>query len=152
MEENNENVETTVNNEEKPKNNKGIIIGIIIAAVVVLLVLGCLILGKVIRLKNMIGYYELYEMSSGDQSYSHEDLESLKALGLEVTLVLNEDKTGTLNLFGESMELTYNGKNMKVDGENAPYSYKKGKISMEQDDQKLTFEKTEKPENVEEQK
>ena len=34
----------------------------------------------------------------------------------------------------------------------APYSYKKGKISMEQDDQKLTFEKTEKPENVEEQK
>lgn len=148
MEENNENIETTVNEENK-KNNNGLIIGIIIAAVVVLLVVGCAVFGKEFIGKNLVGYYELFEMSSGDENYSHEDLESLKSLGLEVTLELREDKTGTLNLFGESMELTYDGKNMTVDGESAPYSFKDGKITMEQDGEKLVFEKTEKTENTE---
>jgi len=160
MEENQENVDTTVNAESNNNNNinvninnnfnnKGFIIGIIIAAVIVILAVGYFVFGKAISVKNLTGYYELYEMSSGDESYSHEDLESLKSLGLNVSLELREDKTGTLSLFGETMELTYDSKNMTVDGEAAPYKVKDGKLTMEQDGEKLVFEKTEKPENTE---
>lgn len=154
MEENNENLETKAdvennNNINNNSNNKGVMIGIVIAAVIVLLVIGYFVFGKSILLKNLVGYYELYEMSSGDQNYSHEDLESLKTLGLNVSLELREDKTGTLSLFGDTMELTYDGKNMTVDGESSPYSVKDGKISLEQDGEKLVFEKAAKSNNAE---
>lgn len=149
-----EEVEEVKNTEnvESPKtcnNNKWIIIGIITVAIV-LLIVGCFALGKwIIERKTIVGYYELYEMSSGEQSYTHEDLESLKTLGLTVNLELREDKTGTLSLFGDTMDLTYNNKNMTIDGESAPYKIKDGKLSMEQDGDKLVFEKAEKKENSE---
>lgn len=146
MEEN----EGNVISEGKTKNNKGLIIGIVIAAVVVIIAVGYFAFSKgILGIKNIVGYYELYEMSSGDESYSHEDLESLKSLGLNVTLELREDKTGTLSLFGEEMELTYDSKNMTVDGESTPYKVEDGKLSMEQDGEKLVFEKAEKPEDTE---
>ena len=149
MEENEGNVISDVN-EKNTKNNKGLIIGIVIAVAVVLIIAGCFTFSKgILGSKKIVGYYELCEMTSGEENYSHEDLESLKSLGLNVTLELNEDKTGTLNLFGEEMNLTYDNKNMTVDGEAAPYKVEDGKISMEQDGEKLVFEKTEKPENSE---
>lgn len=149
MEENGEDVISEVN-KGNTKNNKGLIIGIVIVAVVALIIAGYYAFSKVtLPGKNIAGYYELYEMSSDDENYSHEDLEALKALGLSVTLELREDKTGTLELFGEEMELTYDGGNMIVDGESAPYTVEDDKISMEQDGEKLVFQKTEKTENSE---
>lgn len=155
MEENNENVQTAESIEETKtaKNNKIIKTCVIIAAVVLVIVAIYLIFNKNgLGSKNIVGYYELYEMSSDDEDYSYEDLQNLKSLGLEVTLELRDDKTGTLNLFGETMDLTYDNKNMTVDGEYAPYKVDDNKITMEQDGQKLVFQKAEKAENLEEQK
>ena len=66
MEENQENVDTTVN-EENVKNNKGLIIGIVIAAVIVILAVGFFVFGKAISVKNLTGYYDPQrnEFSSG---------------------------------------------------------------------------------------
>lgn len=148
MEENNN---ENVINSEKTKNNQGLIIGIVIVAIIVLVAGGYFLFSKGIvggNVKNVVGYYELYEMSSGEESYTYDELQSLKNLGLVVTLELNEDKTGELNLFGETMELKYDNKNMTVDGESSPYTAKDDKISMEHDDEKLVFQKTEKYENT----
>lgn len=148
MEENNN---ENVINSEKTKNNQGLIIGIVIVAIIVLVAGGYFLFSKGIvggNVKNVVGYYELYEMSSGEESYTYDELQSLKNLGLVVTLELNEDKTGELNLFGETMELTYDNKNMTVDGESSPYTVKDDKISMEHEDEKLVFQKTEKSENT----
>ncbi len=152
MEENNENVQTT-ENIEKTKNKRGFIIGITVVAVVLIIVIGYFIFGKgSLGSKNIVGYYELYEMHSDDENYSYDDLQSLKSLGLIVTLELRDDKTGTLNLFGETMELTYDNSNMTVDGESAPYNVEDGKITMEQDGEKLVFQKADKEQSESEQK
>ena len=70
-----------------------------------------------------------------------EDLEALKKLGFEVKLDMREDKTGTLSLFGEDTELTYDSKNITIKEESAPYTFEDNKISMEQNGSKLVFEK-----------
>lgn len=146
MEENDENPVKT------QKNNKSLIICIIIAVVVVALAIGGYFVFYRGNNNNIAGQYELYEMTSGDESYTNEELESLKALGLKVTLELKEDHTGTLDLFGENMELTYDNKNMIVDGKAEPYTVKDDKITLEQEGEKLVFQKADKTENETEQK
>ena len=147
MEEGNEEFQTK---ESVVKKSTAISIGIIIVVIVALFLVGYFAFNKGLTgSKNIAGYYELYEMSSGDQSYSHEDIENLKSLGLNVTLELKDDKTGVLNLFGETVELTYDKTNMIVDNEPAPYKIEDGKITMEQDGEKLVFQKAEKAGNTE---
>lgn len=158
MEENSENIQNNENTENKEntnttKNNKWIIISIVIASVVVLLLAGYFLFNKgVLERKNIVGYYELYEMTSGDQSYSNEEIKNLQNLGLHVSLELKEDKTGKLEYFGQTMDLTYDNKNMTVEGKSSPYKVEKDKVSMEQDGDKLVFQKTQKTENTEQQK
>lgn len=150
MEENEENVISEEKAIANTKTKKGFIIGIVIAVVVVLFLAGYFAFNKgIIGNRKLVGYYEIYEMTSEDQNYSNEELKSLKSLGFKVTLELNEDKKGTLSLFGDTMDLTYDNKNITVDGESTPYTLKDNKLSMEQDGIKLVFEKTEKPENNE---
>lgn len=152
MEETND---TVVNSEStKITKNKKVIIIVIIIITAILLITGSyfLFIKNIIvgNTKNIAGYYELYEMSSEENNYTYDELQSLKNLGLIVTLELNEDKTGKLNMFGETKDLTYDNKKMTVDEEEStPYKEEDGKISMKQDGEKLVFQKTEKTNNSE---
>lgn len=152
MEENKENIENEelFENVRLNNNNNILIIGIIIGVVAVLIIAG-LVLFKtgLFGNKDATGYYELYEMTTEDTSYSREDLESLKKLGLKVSLELRNDKTGTINLFGKTMEVTFDKKNLTIDGDNAPYKVENDKLSMEYQNEKLVFQKATKTENNE---
>ena len=152
MEENKENIENEelFENVKLNNNNNILIIGIIIGVVAVLLIAG-LVLFKTgfFGNKDATGYYELYEMTTEDTSYSNEDLESLKKLGLKVSLELRNDKTGTIDLFGKTMEVTFDKKNLTIDGDNAPYKVENDKLSMEYQNEKLVFQKATKTENNE---
>lgn len=53
-------------------------------------------------------YVGTWDLESGsDENLTADSIELMKSLGLDVTLTLNEDGTGVLNLFGESMNLTW---------------------------------------------
>ena len=56
-------------------------------------------------------YVGSWELESGsDESLDAESIELMKSLGLEVTLTLSEDGTGSLDLFGETTDLTWEAK------------------------------------------
>ena len=145
----NDELDKKVKNKTK-KNFTVPIIAVIAVAFVVIISLGCILykIGSSGE-KNIVGYYELYEMSSNSRSYTNEQLKKLKELGLIVTLELREDKTGTIDLFGEKKDLTYDKKNMTIDGKSASYKIENEKIIMEDEENRLVFEKAEKVEEVE---
>ena len=91
--------------------------------------------------KKLAGKYELIEMTSGDDSYSEEDLETLKSYGFTISMELNEDGTGTMNFYGEEEEFTFDEDNIIVNDEKTPYTVDGDKITFEQDDTKMVFKK-----------
>lgn len=99
---------------------------------------GC---GKKFDKKKMAGKYELVEMTSGSESYSKEDLDSLKAYGFTISMELKEDGTGTMTTYGEEQALTFDKDGITIDGDKAPYTFDKDKITVESDGTKMVFEK-----------
>ena len=93
--------------------------------------------------ESLAGKYELVEMSSGSESYGKDELEALKTLGYTIVLELNEDGTGALDMYGEKEDLTYDDSSITVDGVKTPYTRSGNKITFEQDDTKMVFEKAE---------
>ena len=60
---------------------------------------------------NKAAYTGTWELESGsDENLDAESIALMKSLGLEVSMTLNEDGTGSLNLFGEMMNLTWEAK------------------------------------------
>lgn len=57
--------------------------------------------------KAFTGTWDMVEMSQGDDITGSDDIETLKALGLEVYLNLNEDNTAEFVMFGEAIEGTW---------------------------------------------
>ena len=88
-----------------------------------------------------VGYYELEELV-----LEGEDLtEQVKAAGTIVTLTLNADGTGTLVSGTETMNLTWDETNFyDEEGLELPYTFEDGIISLEEDETRFTFRKTEK--------
>jgi len=136
------------------KSKKGLIIGTIVGIVMVVVIIGGIalynneVLSKIgifsnnkASEKNIAGTYELVEMSDTTQIYSTEDLESLKKLGITLSMELREDRTGAIDLFGEAMELTYDSKNITVNDQPAPYTIYEDRITLEKDGDKLVFQK-----------
>ena len=131
-------------------NKNGLIVGIIAGIVVIALIIGAFIAYKNGNLNvpglgndisNISGMYNLIEMSQADKTYSEEEIDALKTLGLTVTLELKEDKTGVLKLYGEEMNLTYDRNNMTINEGSAPYTFDGSTIKMEQNGNKLVFKK-----------
>lgn len=60
---------------------------------------------------NFIGTWEIQSMEQDGESMSEEDLAMMRELGLSVYLVLNEDGTGSIEMFGEALEGTWEAKN-----------------------------------------
>ena len=136
------------------KNNKKLIIGIIIAVCVLVLLVGSFfVINKFfMKDKKLEGYYEVYEMNSRGDDYSNDELENLKSLGLQITLELREDKTGTLKIFGDTIEVTYDDNRIKINDEDNPIKMDKDKIIFEYNGDKITFQKVDKKEYIKEEK
>ncbi len=121
------------------KTSKKFFIGIIIAAIIaVLAASGFFIYTKFFAAPNISGTYELTGMESDGEDQS-DSITVLKGLGLKATLELKEDKTGKLDLFGDSSDITYDKEKINIDGNAAGYSYKDGTLTIEENGTKLIF-------------
>ncbi len=95
-----------------------------------------------------VGTWDLVEMEENGEVTGSEDLEMLRSLGLDVYLEMNQDGTGSLVLFGESMDGTWEAKSategtFTLEGQKVDMKIADGKLTMEQNGSKLTFAKGE---------
>ena len=90
-----------------------------------------------------VGTYTLSGMEEDGEATSQEDLDLLASLGLTVTLDIKEDGTGSINLFGEEMEFTWDEDNIIVDGEKQAYTFDGTTFTMENEGTKMSFTKDE---------
>ncbi len=93
-----------------------------------------------------IGTWNLYEMEDSGKVTSASDIEQLRALGLDVNLVLNEDGKGSLVLFGESTDGTWEAKSategtLTMQNQNVNMKIADSKLTIEQEGTKMTFTK-----------
>ena len=94
------------------------------------------------------GTWDLVEMSQGNEVTGSDELNTLKSLGLEVYVNLNEDGTSALVLFGEVINGTWQATSttagtITMEGQNVNMSIADSKLSFEQEGAKLTFQKGE---------
>lgn len=82
------------------------------------------------------GYYKLATMDNDGEVINASILEMM---GMQVFLVLNEDNSGQLVLFGMGMELTWDDDVFTIESESSPYTYDEGSISLEAEGSALTF-------------
>ena len=92
------------------------------------------------------GTWDLVEMSQGDQVTGSDELETLKSLGLEVYVNLNEDGKSALVLFGEVIDGTWEANSttegtITMEGQQVSMKIADSKLTFEQEGAKLTFQK-----------
>lgn len=95
------------------------------------------------ELKEMVGKYEIVEMTTGGETYTEDELSALKTLGYTIELELKEDGTGYFSAYGLKQDITYDEDSMTIEGVDTPYTRSGSKITFEQDDSKLVFDKAE---------
>lgn len=128
------------NEQKSTKNNKNLIIGIGVVAVIAVVAVLFLFVFK--PTGDITGSYKLVEMTQGSTTYSGSQLEAMESiLGKSVGLELKADKTGTLEVFGSKINITYDDKNMIAEGSPCPYTVNGNKITLEQSGTKMVFEK-----------
>ena len=93
-----------------------------------------------------IGSWTLAELS-GENSASAEDIELMKSLGITVDMTLNEDGTGSLDLFGEVMDGEWSATSatqatLTLKGEAVDLTLADDKLSMTQDGAEMIFVKS----------
>ena len=94
------------------------------------------------------GTWDLVEMNENGNVTTREDLETLKAFGLEVYVNLNEDDTAALVLFGESIDGSWVAKSetegtLTLADQAVNMTIADGQLTFEQEGSSLTFEKGE---------
>lgn len=154
-------VEVTEENVEKKEcnckvNSKPVLTIVIIAVVIVALAAIAAIIFNTTKKDNkedkntvspMVGYYTLVEISENgsEEVINRDTLESIKLL---CNLTIEEGNTGVMNFFGEEIKITYDEKQIVMEGTGAKYDYTfaDNRITLTDDDEKLVFEKTEKEE------
>ena len=88
-----------------------------------------------------VGYYELEELILEGKDLTEE----VKAAGRIVTLTLNADGTGALVSGTDTMELTWDESNFyDEEGLELPYTYEDGILTLEEEETRFIFRKTEK--------
>ena len=94
-----------------------------------------------------VGTYDLIEMNDNGTITSQDDLEMLKALGVEVNAELNSDGTAAISMMGEKLEGTWEvssasaGK-ITIEGQTIDMTLNGDKLVMSQNNQTLTFQKS----------
>ena len=86
--------------------------------------------------KAFVGTWDLVEMSQDGETTGSSDLETLKSLGLEVYVNLNEDDTVALVMFGEAVQGTWEATSATA----GSITLNDQKVNMTLEDSKLKFE------------
>ena len=128
-----------VNTNSEQKNKLVlVIVGIVVSiAAIIGITFGVV---NLIKGPDISGTYELtgLEENGEDQSSS---ISLYNALGLTFSLELKSDHTGTISVFGQSNDLTYDRNKMKYEDSEVEYTYKDGAITLETESVKLIFTK-----------
>ena len=105
--------------------------------------------------KSIAGTYQFYEMTQDGETINAAAMEEYLEMYAEYmgedldmdefcSLKLNKDGTGTLIVMGEEMEMEYDDEYIWPEGEEdekVEYTFKNGKLTMEQDGAELIFKK-----------
>ena len=78
----------------------------------------------------LAGSYRLIQMVDQEGSDVTEDLEMLGDVGLTVTLELNEDGTGTMNMFSENADITWTETEIVMNGQSIPLTFEDGVLTL----------------------
>ena len=98
--------------------------------------------------KNFVGTWELSGLEEDGTSYAESDIKMLKSMGLAVSLTMNEDKTCSLDYFGEKVEGTWEAKSAntvtwKAMGDTMDMKLDNGVLTVEVEGAKMMFKKAE---------
>ena len=128
-------------------NKKGLLIVIAVIIIAIVTVVTILDLNKnekdnpeVIQNK-MIGIYELTNVVSADGISSADDIALLKQYNLVVYLELKDDGVGTLNNYGEVMDITYTDSVINMYGNDYKYSQNDDIITINVDENTYEYKK-----------
>ena len=128
-------------------NKKGLLIVIAVIIIAIVTVVTIVALNKnekdnpeVIQNK-MIGIYELTNVVSADGSSSADDIALLKQYNLVVYLELKDDGVGTLNNYGEVMDITYTDSVINMYGNDYKYSQNDDIITINVDENTYEYKK-----------
>ena len=81
------------------------------------------------------GTYTLTKMIADGEDYTS----MLGMLGMEITMVLEKDGTGYMDMYGEKMDITWDAKNITLDGDAQAYTVDGDEITMTEGDTSMTF-------------
>ena len=92
------------------------------------------------------GTWDLVELTQGEEVTSSQDLDTLRNLGLEVFLNLNEDNTAALVMFGEALDGKWEATSktegtLTLEDQTITMKIADSKLTLEQQGSKLTFQK-----------
>ena len=85
--------------------------------------------------KTAAGTWKLTGMTQDGQDYS----QYLSMLGMEITMVLNDDGTGTMEAMGEKVDVTWDANGITSQGETISYTLDGDKLIMAQDGAEMIF-------------
>ena len=93
-----------------------------------------------------VGTWEMRSAEFVDQSVSEEDYEAISALGMHVTMDLDDSGDALLDAFGEQLEGTWEIKDestvsVTLDGESVDMPFADDELTLEYDGETITFEK-----------
>ena len=113
-------------------------------------------------MQDKIGSYRLISMSQGEESQGEEEIAKMEQYGGYLTLTLNEDGTGEMDQSGEKTALTWTagapvsgillelwgdkydtvgGDTITAEGQEIPYTFEDGVLTMTYGEKALTFKK-----------
>ena len=124
----------------QPQKNskKGLIIGLVIGGVVLAagLVVLILFLTGVIGggSSSIAGYYKVKSILMGEEEINIADMAAMYGASeddLNMGIMLNEDGTGYLSVYGETLNVTWDDKSIIVDGETTNYTLKGDELRLE---------------------
>lgn len=90
----------------------------------------------------LAGSYEALRIE-GEQGMTEEDLLLMRDMGMDITCELAADGTGTMDILGEPVEVTYDTKamTMSLNGAETPFTYADGILTVPQATGDMVFQK-----------
>jgi len=140
---------------DSKKSKKGLIIGCVVAAVILIAAIIALVVINPFKKVNMVGKYDLTSIVSDGEDQSS-SLDLMKAFGLTYEIEITDDKNGKMNVLGEEINFTYDGKqfhfemptseddegdSVEVTKTDSDYTFKDDKITLKYDNSEMVFSK-----------
>ena len=98
-----------------------------------------------LKKEEIVGEYELisFSMKDGSINYTEEQLSQLKETGKVATLVIRDDDTATMDIFGSKTEMTYKASSgiFVISGQNAKGKFENGIFTLYDNSATMEFRK-----------